>query len=175
MELLKDNDTSVDYHPNKVDIVADGLSIVSMGSLAHFHDGGKEVAREVHHLARLGVRLEEVDNSGIVVVDSSNSSLVDEVKAKPDFDPSLLELKALVREGKVKVFSQGGDSALRYQGRLCVPYVDNLNKKILDEAHNSSYSIHPSSTKMYSDLRDVFWWGGMKKDIVTFVSDCHIC
>ncbi|WMV50270.1 hypothetical protein MTR67_043655 [Solanum verrucosum] len=38
------------------------------------------------------------------------------------------------------------------------------------EAHNSRYSIHPGSTKMYRDLRDVFWWNGMKRDIADFVA-----
>ncbi|PBO41486.1 hypothetical protein CKX42_26515, partial [Escherichia coli] len=28
---------------------------------------------------------------------------------------------------------------------------------------------------MYRDLRDVYWWGGMKKDIAKFVSGCHSC
>ena len=86
-------------------MVADALSRVSMGSLAHVDGGDKEMAREVHRLARLGVRLEEVDNGGIVVVDGSKSSLVDEAKAKQDLEPSLLELKALVKEDKVEVFS----------------------------------------------------------------------
>ena len=55
---------------------------MSLGSVAPVDDGGKEVAREVHWLARLGVRLDEVDNGGVVVVDDSKSSLIEEVKAK---------------------------------------------------------------------------------------------
>ncbi|WMV08998.1 hypothetical protein MTR67_002383 [Solanum verrucosum] len=65
------------------------------------------MAREVHRLARLGVRLEEVGNGGVVDVDGARSSLVDEVIAKQDLDSSLLELKALVKDGKVEVFSKG--------------------------------------------------------------------
>ena len=175
LEFLKDYDMSVHYHPGKANVVADALSRVSMGSLAHVEEGSKELAKEVHRLAKLGVRLEGVDSGGVVVVDGSRSSLVDEVIVKQDLDPSLVELKASVSSGKVEVFSQGGDGALRYQGRLCVPCVDGVRERILDEAHNSFYSIHPGSTKMYRDLRDVYWWGGMKKDIAKFVSGCHSC
>ena len=172
LELLKDYDMSVHYHLAKANMVADALSRVSMGGLAHVDSSEKEMAREVHRLARLGVRLDEVSNSGMVVVDSFKSSLVDEVITKQDLDPAL-ELKALVKEGKVDVFSQGEGGALRYQGRLYVPCVDYLIERIRDKAHNSSYSIHPGSTKMYTNLRDVYWWGGMKRDIAKFVFSCH--
>nr|GFD39568.1 putative reverse transcriptase domain-containing protein [Tanacetum cinerariifolium] len=35
--------------------------------------------------------------------------------------------------------------------------------------------IHPGSTKMYHDLKQYFWWSGMKRDVATFVSKCLIC
>ena len=41
--------------------------------------------------------------------------------------------------------------------RLCVPDMDELRKEIMEEAHFSAYSIHPSSTKMYHDLKDIYW------------------
>ena len=78
-----------------------------------------------------------------------------------------------MRKSKVEVFNQGADGTLRYQGRLCVPCVDGLKEMILDKAHSSSYSIHPSSTKMYRDSRDVYWREGMKRGIAKFVSGCH--
>ena len=61
---------------------------------------------------------------------------------------------------------------LRYQGRLCVPDVDGLRDQILEEAYGSRYSIHPGSTKMYHDLREIYWWAGLKRDIAEFVSKC---
>ena len=73
-----------------------------MGSLDHVDGSDMKMAREVHRLAILGVRLEKMDNG--VVVNGSKSSLVDEVIAKQDLHSSLLELKALVKEGKVEVF-----------------------------------------------------------------------
>ena len=66
----------------------------------------------------------------------------------------------------------GGDGILRYQRRFCVPNVNGLRNRILEEAHGSCKSIHPGSTKMYYDLREVFLWKGLKKDIEKFVVKC---
>ncbi|GJU78401.1 putative reverse transcriptase domain-containing protein [Tanacetum coccineum] len=40
---------------------------------------------------------------------------------------------------------------------------------IMDEAHKSKYSVHPGADKMYYDLRDRYWWPGMKKNIAEYV------
>ncbi|GJY85042.1 putative reverse transcriptase domain-containing protein [Tanacetum coccineum] len=45
----------------------------------------------------------------------------------------------------------------------------------MDEAHNSKYSVHLGVDKMYYDLRDRYWWPGMKKDIAKYVSKCLTC
>ncbi|GJX76128.1 putative reverse transcriptase domain-containing protein [Tanacetum coccineum] len=45
----------------------------------------------------------------------------------------------------------------------------------MDEAHKSKYSVHPGADKMYYDLRDRYWWPGMKKDIAEYVSRCLTC
>eukprot|EP00257_Ricinus_communis_P025094 XP_025012508.1 uncharacterized protein LOC112534130 [Ricinus communis] len=59
--------------------------------------------------------------------------------------------------------------------RLCVPDVDNLRKEILEEAHYTSYSVHLGSTKMYHDLKEYYWWNGMKRDVAEFISKCLMC
>ena len=56
-----------------------------------------------------------------------------------------------------------------------MPDVDELRKEIMEEAHFSTYSIHPGCTKMYHDLKDTYWWNGMKRDITDFVSKCLTC
>ena len=72
-------------------------------------------------------------------------------------------------------FAKEGDGVLRYQGRLCIPSVDGIRERIMSKAYNSRYSIHQGSTKMYHDLRDIYWWSGMKRDIADFVSKCLNC
>ena len=46
---------------------------------------------------------------------------------------------------------------------------------ILTESHSSPYAFHPGGTKMYNDLKKLFWWSGMKRDISKFVSRCLVC
>nr|GFC36341.1 retrotransposon protein, putative, Ty3-gypsy subclass [Tanacetum cinerariifolium] len=63
-----------------------------------------------------------------------------------------------------------------WQGtRLCIPNDASLRETLLTEAHSSPFSVHPGSTKMYHDLKQHFWWSGMKRDVATFVSRCLIC
>ncbi|WMV57849.1 hypothetical protein MTR67_051234 [Solanum verrucosum] len=69
-------------------------------------------------------------------------------------------------------FDQGGDGVLRYQERLCVPKVDELQERIMAKGHSSRYSIHRGSTKIYYDLRESYWWNSMKKCIVDFGAKC---
>lgn len=88
-------------------MVADALSRVSMGSVSHSEDGGeKELKKEFHRYARLGVKLCDASNGIIVMLKGSESSFIKDVKSKQDLDPSLIELKVLVKEGKIKAFSQ---------------------------------------------------------------------
>ena len=62
-----------------------------------------------------------------------------------------------------------------YLGRLCVPKVDKLRNQILEEAHGYRYSINTGSAKMCHDLREIYWWKGMQKDIAEFVVKCPNC
>ena len=86
-----------------------------------------------------------------------------------------MELKESVLQKNNGSFSQREDEVLRYQRRLCVSNVDGLREKIIEEAHGSRYSIHPGATLMYRDLRDIYWWNGMKRDVAKFVSRCSNC
>ena len=53
-----------------------------------------------------------------------------------------------------------------------MPNVDDLRNHILEDAHGPRYYINSSSTKMYHDLREFYWWDGLKRDIADFVARC---
>jgi hypothetical protein len=59
--------------------------------------------------------------------------------------------------------------------RICVPQDKALLEQIMREAHNSRYSIHPGSTKMYKDLKTRYWWKDMRRDIAHFMACCDTC
>ncbi|GJX55160.1 putative reverse transcriptase domain-containing protein [Tanacetum coccineum] len=56
-----------------------------------------------------------------------------------------------------------------------IPSIGSVRKLIMDKAHTSRYSIHPGADKMYYDLRDLYWWPDMKRDIAEYVSRCLTC
>ncbi|GJW55252.1 putative reverse transcriptase domain-containing protein [Tanacetum coccineum] len=60
-------------------------------------------------------------------------------------------------------------------GEGASPLKGDVRTLIMDEAHKSKYSVHPRADKMYYDLRDMYWWPGMKKDIAVYVSKCLTC
>ncbi|GJZ02811.1 putative reverse transcriptase domain-containing protein [Tanacetum coccineum] len=72
-------------------------------------------------------------------------------------------------------FEQRDDGEIYFFDRIWIPSVGGVRKLIMDEAHTSRYSVHPGADKMYYDLRDLYWWPGMKRDIVEYVSRCLTC
>ncbi|XP_070031974.1 uncharacterized protein [Nicotiana tomentosiformis] len=97
LELLKDYDTDILYHPGKANNVADALSQKSMDILAHLEAYQRPLAKEVHRLASLGVRLADASEGGVVVQNRAKSSLMVEVKEKQYNDPLLVvEDKSLI-------------------------------------------------------------------------------
>jgi hypothetical protein len=58
--------------------------------------------------------------------------------------------------------------------RICVPEIEHIRQLFLREAHDLTYFIHPGSTKMYQDLKEKYWWYGLKRDVATHVALCDV-
>ena len=71
---------SILYHPGKANMIADALRRLYMGSTNHAEEKKRELAKDVHILARLGVRLMDSTEGGIVVTNDPESSLVSKLK-----------------------------------------------------------------------------------------------
>ena len=78
------------------------------------------------------------------------------MKGSQELDLTLIKLKKDVIEGKNIEFSVSSYCILHCRGRLCVPEHPKLRNQILSEAHSTLYSVHPSTTNMYIDLKEHF-------------------
>ena len=76
---------------------------------------------------------------------------------------------------KGKDYRMGSDGILQFRDRVCVLGNWRLRKQILEEGHKSRLSIHPGMTNVYKDLKQSFWWNGMKTDVADFVASCLVC
>jgi len=103
------------------------------------------------------------------------SNILDDIKEGQKVDLELVDRLVLVYQGKRVNFELGENGVLMFCDRVFVPDVPELKKRILEESHQSSSSIHLGATKMYQDLMKLFLWLGMKKDISDFVYACLVC
>nr|GEV15860.1 hypothetical protein [Tanacetum cinerariifolium] len=87
------------------------------------------------------------------------------------------DLKAPVEwlRGLERHFEKRDDDGIYFFDRVWIPSVGGIRKLIMDEAFTSRYLVHPGADKMYYDLRDLYWWPGMKRDIAEYVSKCLTC
>jgi hypothetical protein len=77
-----------------------------------------------------------------------------------------------MKQGEAPDFTEDEQGIVWFKNRLCVPETGDLRETILREAHDSAYSVHPGSTKMYQDLKQRYWWYGMKRDVAAHVALC---
>jgi hypothetical protein len=90
-------------------------------------------------------------------------------------DAKIQEIKDLITEGRGLEFTEVEQGTVWFKDRICVPAIESLHETILKESHDSDYSIHPGSTKMYQDLKQKYWWYELKRDVVAHMAMCDVC
>ena len=169
LELIKDYDCTIEYHPRKANVVADALSRQPKSSLSHMRSGYLPLFVD---LRALGVILEVEDLGALLATFHVRPLLIDQILAGQSQDPQIIKLKEEIEKGKKAEFQIRDDGMIVKGQRMCVPEYGELKRDIMEEAHSSVYAMHPGSTKMYRILKEHYWWNGMKKDVAQYVASC---
>jgi hypothetical protein len=159
LELIKDYNLQVHYHPGKANVVADALS-----RKYHCHS----LVESDFHLSCL-LHLAVLNH--ITVSCTLKSRIIELQKT----DTGIFHIKRKMKEQETKYFRVDEEGVLWFKDRLVVPKNQELRNHIMSEAHSSKLSIHPSSSKMYYDLKPYYWWTKMRKEIAAYVARCDTC
>ena len=158
MELIKDYDCVIDYHPGKANVVADDLSRKTMQTLR-----------------ALNSHLSLTDDGTVMTELIARPSLLNRVLKAQKKDEKIAAIVSQIGNGKEIEFTINEDGVLYYKDRVCVPDDNDLRKVIHEKAHSGSFAFHLGSTKMYQDLKMSFWWSEMERDVSEFVTKCLVC
>jgi hypothetical protein len=169
LELIKDYDLEINYHPGKANLVADALSQKEHVHLAVVAQLPDEIVEDFRRL-NLGI---VAHTEGVTI--EVESTLEQEIHKGQIGDAKIQEIQDLITEGRGPEFTEDEQGTVWFKNRICVPKIDSLRETILKEAHDSDYSIHPGSTKMYQDLKQKYWWYGLKRDVAAHVAKCDVC
>jgi hypothetical protein len=169
LELIKDYELEIHYHPGKANVVADAMSRKSQVNMLAAHSMLFELAKEFDRLS-----LKFLNNTQGVTVELE-PTLEQDIRKGQREDEKVNEIRQLIIDGKGTYFREDVEGVIWFKDRLCVPDIKSIRELILKEAHETTYYIHPGSEKMYRDLKKRFWWFGMKREITEYVVRCDSC
>jgi hypothetical protein len=164
LELIKNYELEIHYHPSKANVVADTLS--------HKHHCNNLVVQSLTSCCGLKEPSLRVIPHGTLTNTSLIPSIKEEVIAVQKTNIGMGHIRRRLRLGEAKCFHEDTDGVLWFKNHLGVLKDFELRRKIIDEAHCSRYSIHPRTNKMYQDLKKNFWWTRMKQEIAKYVAKC---
>jgi hypothetical protein len=153
--LIKDYDIGINYRPGKANVIADTLSRKKYYNATLARRLRPELCQEIRYL-----NLAMVNEIAMAV--EVEPTLEAEIKKAQLEDEKLKEIRQLIKENKINDFIEDDNGTLWLGKRICVPNLKPIRELILREAHDSAYSIHLGSTKMYKHLKTRYWWYGMK-------------
>jgi hypothetical protein len=169
LELIKDYDLGINYHPGKANVVADALSWRCHLNQLIVEQMPFDLCEEFDKL-----NLRSVANTEVVAIEI-DSTLSQDIQKGQLIDEKIQEIKWNIKEVKSPASNEDDQGVLWYKGRICVPDIKEIKNLILREAHDSTYSIHPGGNKMYQDLKVSYWWFGMKREVADYIALCDIC
>jgi hypothetical protein len=169
LELIKDYDLEVHYHPGKANVVADALSRKNHCNCITVKPMDHSLC---HELEKLNIKIVQQGQLTNITVEST---IKDQIISAQRKNSGIAYIKEKVRSGQWIDFSIDYTDMLWFKNQIVVPKVPELRQLILDEAHNTRFSIYPGSNKMYQDLRQRFWWTKMKIEIAKYVARCDTC
>jgi len=172
IELIKDYDCTIEYHPGKANVVANALSRKNKATLGRL-TVGKE--RQLAELKEMGANLDINAGGGLVAQLLVRPTYREQILQAQFQDKFGSKIRKNVEAGAEMKFRVADDGSLMMGQRLYVPNDETIKRMVLQEAHESKFSIHPGSTKMYRDLKHLYWWPNMKREIAEYVSKCGIC
>jgi hypothetical protein len=171
LELIKDYDLEVHYHPRKANVVADALSHKVHCNHLELEPVSDPLCEEMRRL-----NLEVVQQGNLYAL-AAESNLYDRIVTAQRNDEGIQIIRQKLAEGdpKYTCFQKDHQDVIWFGKCLVVSVDPEIKKAIFDKAHISKFSIHLGSTKMYQDLKRNFWWSNMKVDKAKYVAESDTC